>query len=375
MRKEKRKRTRYQRRRSSIFAKFLTSLLVVLLTLGVGVSGVYAYINGIATTSPAGQLPSEIATASELRGDLINILVCGIDYEEGRGNDANYGLTDVIMYVTFDRKGGNMSIMQIPRDTYVGPDYDTGTGPGIYKVNALYPNAVDTNNRMAALAQWVYDSMGLPVDNFVTIDMESFKDIVNAIDGVEMTVPRDIYSLDANGVALPDPTFVAGETYHLNGDGAELIMRSREYAVADIDRLSVQRYFYAAVFEKMMSFPLTDLIKLMPYYMTFVNTDLDLATLGLLAADFLKLEPSNIVIAKLPGEGFTEYFPEAEASLSYFSAHLQPTDQILNDYFRFYSEPVPAEALGLIEYQKTTEWLDGSVQRMDGIIEGEEITK
>ncbi len=343
--------------------------------LCVGVSGVYAYINNVSTTSVAGTLPSEIATSSEHRGDLINILVCGIDYEEGRGNDPDYGLTDVIMYVTFDRKNGNMSIMQIPRDTYVGSEYDTGTGPGALKVNALYPNAEDTENRMAALAQWIYDSMGLPVDNFVSIDMESFRDIVNAIGGVEMTVPRDIYSLDANGNALPDPTFVANETYLLNGDGAELIMRSRAYAVADIDRLSVQRYFYAAVFEKMLTFPISDIIKLMPYYMSFVNTDLNLTELGLLASDFLELEPANIVIAKLPGEGFSEYFPQAESTLSYYSAHLEPTDQILNDYFRFYSDPIPAEELGLIEYQKTTGWLDGSVQRMDGIMEGEEITK
>ncbi len=375
MKTNKKKKTRLQRRQNSLFIKFLTSLLVVIVALGGGMGSVYAYLNGVSTTSNAGTLPSEIATSSALRGDVINILVAGIDYEEGRGDDPNYGLTDVIMYVTFDRKGGNMSIMQIPRDTYVGPDYDTGTGPGALKVNALYPNADDTDNRMSALAQWVYDTFKLPVDNYVTIDMESFKDIVNAIEGVEMYIPRDIYALDASGNRLPEPTFVGGETYFLDGNSAELIMRSRAYNVADIDRLSVQRYFYAAVFEKMMSFPLSDLIKLMPYYMSFVNTDLDLATLGLLAADFLEIDPYNIVIAKLPGEGFEEYFPIAESTQSYYSGHLSPTDEILNDYFRFYSEPVPAEELGLIEYRRTTDWLDGSVQRMDGILEGEEITK
>ncbi len=374
MKNNKKKKTRLQKRQNSLFVKFLTSLLVVIVMLGGGVGSVYAYLNTVSTNSSAGTLPSDIATSSALRGDVINILVAGIDYEEGRGNDEDYGLTDVIMYVTFDRKGGNMSIMQIPRDTYVGPEYDTGSGPGALKVNALYPNADDTGNRMSALAQWVYDTFKLPVDNYVTIDMESFKDIVNAIDGVDMYVPRDVYALDANGNTLPDPTFVGGQTYFLDGNSAELIMRSRAYSVADIDRLSVQRYFYAAMFNKMMSFPLSDLIKLMPYYMSFVNTDLDLATLGLLAADFLEIDPYNIVIAKLPGEGFSEYFPVAESTQSYFSGHLSPTDEILNDYFRFYSEPVTAEELELIEYRKTTDWLDGSVQRMAGILEGEEIT-
>ncbi|MFR3225385.1 MAG: hypothetical protein ACLTNY_00185 [Blautia massiliensis (ex Durand et al. 2017)] len=41
-------------------------------------------------------------TAEEYKGDVVNILVCGIDYEEGRNysNDptSNDGMTDMILY-------------------------------------------------------------------------------------------------------------------------------------------------------------------------------------------------------------------------------------------------------------------------------------
>ena len=65
----------------------------------------------------------EIQTLEEYKGDVVNILVCGIDYEEGRNysNDptSNDGMTDMILYCQFDIKGGALRMLQIPRNSLV----------------------------------------------------------------------------------------------------------------------------------------------------------------------------------------------------------------------------------------------------------------
>ena len=48
-------------------------------------------------------IQEEVKTAEEYKGDVVNILVCGIDYEEGRNySDAssNDGMTDMILYLS-----------------------------------------------------------------------------------------------------------------------------------------------------------------------------------------------------------------------------------------------------------------------------------
>ena len=56
----------------------------------------------------ATSLVEEIQTLEEYKGDVVNILVCGIDYEEGRAyssDGSNDGMTDMILYCQFDIKG------------------------------------------------------------------------------------------------------------------------------------------------------------------------------------------------------------------------------------------------------------------------------
>ena len=54
-----------------------------------------------------------------------------------------------------------------------------------------------------------------------------------------------------------------------------------------------------------------------------------------------------------------------------FSTHLEATAEILNEYFRPYSDPVSADQLGLIELQNTVSSVnDGTGQSMDSIDDG-----
>ena len=74
-------------------------------------AGAYAasYVNRIVDSiepdNTHAVIDEEVKTAPEYQGDIVGILVCGIDYEEGRAygdTESNDGMTDMIMYVQFD---------------------------------------------------------------------------------------------------------------------------------------------------------------------------------------------------------------------------------------------------------------------------------
>ena len=77
---------------------------------GVQVSLVNKVEDSIRPDDSTPTIEEEVKTDEEYKGDVVNILVCGIDYEEGRNysNDptSNDGMTDMILYVQFDIKNG-----------------------------------------------------------------------------------------------------------------------------------------------------------------------------------------------------------------------------------------------------------------------------
>ena len=105
--------------------------LVVTLAVLAVISGVVVYAasmvnrveENIRPEEDAPSIIEEIQTLEEYKGDVVNILVCGIDYEEGRNysNDptSNDGMTDMILYCQFDIKGGALRMLQIPRNSLV----------------------------------------------------------------------------------------------------------------------------------------------------------------------------------------------------------------------------------------------------------------
>ena len=110
---EKRKRAQQKalrRKRRTVLA--MTLVCVV----GIGFT-IYTLLNSVFAGS-GGDLPKEIATPPELKKDVINFLVCGIDYEEGRNYGDKLGMTDVVLYVSFDTNSTRH--LRWARSTYRG---------------------------------------------------------------------------------------------------------------------------------------------------------------------------------------------------------------------------------------------------------------
>ena len=117
------------------------------------------------------EVPVDLRTPEDIQDDVVNILVCGVDMEEGRDTYK----TDVIMYVTMDIKAGTVKALQIPRDTFVGEPSKTG------KITGVYADG-DNKNGIMNLIETLNERFGLTVDHYATLDMEAFVDVVNWID-------------------------------------------------------------------------------------------------------------------------------------------------------------------------------------------------
>jgi len=319
----------------------LVVLAALLLLAGIGATVVYFYLDSQISEGDAGQLTSAVqSTTPELKSKVVHYLVCGIDFDkddDGRDYSNGLGMTDVIMYVTLDVEKGTMNILQIPRDTYVGKELPTG---GTYRLNAIYSHGADEVNRISNLATVLSDDFALPVDHYVTINMDMFREMFKILGGLEMYVPWDV--ADEKGNVIPQGT------YFLDANHIEWILRQRkEYAQGDLKRLELQQYFYKAMFRTFKSFPMSDVIKVMPTFITYVNTDMSVSDLISLASTFMQMDSSKIGFARCPGGSITRYSDITNRNESCYGINVENLATLLNNYYRPYADPVPASALGL----------------------------
>jgi LCP family protein required for cell wall assembly len=157
----------------------------------------------------------------------------------GIGTEADVTGTrsDTIMLLRRDRTTGDASLLSIPRDLWVDIP-----GRGMNRINAAY------NDGPRALVDTVQESLGLPVHHYIEVDFSGFKDLVDAIDGVEICFlypTRDVKT----GLNIEQPG-----CYVLDGVQALAFARSRSYeefrdgewridGTADIGRTQRQQRF------------------------------------------------------------------------------------------------------------------------------------
>ncbi len=329
---------------------FLLILAVVLIAACGYVWHLYSQVAPALDKGEAGELNLPQDTDIEAGGEnFYNMLLLGIDYDAEAG-DREYsegkGMTDVIMYVQIDRGTGMVNVLQIPRDTYYGEDMGGGIKARRAKINEVYANGPDQENKINNVANKIYELFKLPVDSYVTIDMQAFKAMLNNMGGVDMYVPWEIVTVDKK---TGTKNTVCDEGWHrISGDTAELILRNRNYAQADYKRLETQQYFYASLVKTFLEeYNLADYYNTCKVVAHYVNTDLDITEIWGLYATMLKIKPENIYIVRAPGGA-----ANINGHEQVYYVDRENCARILNEHFRDAEHPVPAEKLGLVTGQK-----------------------
>ena len=182
--------------------------------------------------------PSQGTIAYKLKhGEQVNVLLLG---RGGYENDAPY-LTDSIMAVTIDPASGRVSMVSIPRDLVIGMNLQSNPSRVWYnKINAAY-EVPYTNIICCVASQYqgrdggghaaeheVGKVTGLTFDRYIAVDFKAFRDMVNALGGVDICLSTNLddYSYPSYGGGYHPIHFKAG-CQHLSGEQALQIARSR----------------------------------------------------------------------------------------------------------------------------------------------------
>jgi LCP family protein required for cell wall assembly len=184
--------------------------------------------------------PAQGTIAYKLKhGQQVNILLLGMGGEQ---NDAPY-LTDSIMAVTIDPTTDRVMLASIPRDLVVHMNLQTPSSTTwTNKINAAYevpytsiiccvdPQYTGRDGGGRAAEHEVGKVTGLTFDRYIAVDFVAFRDMVNALGGVDVCLSTNLddneYPDYSNGYIRGGIHYKAG-CQHLNGEQALQVARSR----------------------------------------------------------------------------------------------------------------------------------------------------
>lgn len=212
---------------------YLFFMITFLLTCFLSLGGIFYYYYTV-TAGQKEKITSETAAEepSTISGPQI-ILIAGTDKEETASR------ADVIMILSVHSGNESTLLFNIPRDTRVSIPGREGTD----KINHAY-----SYGGMPLLKRTVEEFLDTSLDFTVEADMEGFREIVDAYDGV--TVQNDLEFIKDEGKPF---TYTEGKL-HLNGDQALYYVRMRKQDPrGDLGRNLRQKQVLEALLEKAKS--------------------------------------------------------------------------------------------------------------------------
>lgn len=231
---------------------------ILALTLGLGLFSVYTYRHlqeNLNVVNLDEQLGKDRPDEAELDkpGKPLNIMIMGSDSRDGAGNNID-GLTGggersdttLVLHLSADRQ--NAYGVSLPRDAMVERPTcytdDMEEIPGGFDMW----NAAFAYGGPACTIRQFEQLTGVRINHFVVLDFNGFKDMVDAIDGVEVCIPEDVDDPVGN-------IHLDAGTRELEGQEALDYVRIRHNISSngDIGRMKRQQAFIAAMANKVMS--------------------------------------------------------------------------------------------------------------------------
>ncbi|MFD2830264.1 LCP family glycopolymer transferase [Corticicoccus populi] len=293
-----------KRGRSTAF-KVLITIFLVLLLVFVGLA-VYVYLQLKGTADSMYDDDFE-DSQSQLRdtdvqineGDPISVVLFGTDDDEAR-NEVQMGQrSDTMMVVTLNPNTGEGKMVSIPRDTRA-EIVDQGT---VEKINHAYAYGGPVGAKNT-----VENFLDVPIDYFVSINMDGFETIVDELGGVTVT-SNDTF--EQSGY-----TFNHGQTYEMDGEEALAFARARKGVGSGGDggRQQRQQLLVQAIAKEMISLQtVTNFNSILDVLGDNIRTNIQFNEMNTLRSEY---QDAATNIDRLLLEGYDER--SAEDNLYYF---------------------------------------------------------
>lgn len=237
---------------------FGTIVLILIILLVAIIGGTFWFIHNKLSKMQQIDLKEEelgvSAQVEESLSDYRNIAIFGIDSREDTYDKGNR--SDCIILASINNKTKEVKLVSVYRDTYVQIE-----GHGLDKITHAYsygsaPLAISTLNT----------NFDLNIKEFVTVNFDAVKDIIDSIDGITMTITSE---------EVPHISGInqAG-TYNLTGEQALAYARIRYAEGGDYKRTERMRDVLTAVVNKVKTFDISRLNKLVDTLLPKVYTNL-----------------------------------------------------------------------------------------------------
>lgn len=226
-----------KKRKVRVLRIFLTSFFILLVGAGIYFYNVYSDV-----ASAVDKMHKSISrTVSSKRTesvkfskkDPISILLVGVDKRKG-----DSGRSDSMIVATVNPETKTTTLVSIPRDTKTKIVSTTDSSKNrVTKINAAY-----AYGGIEMTIDTVENFLNIPIDYYVQVNMEGFKDIVDAVGGIDV---NNKYAFELDGVSLD-----TGEQ-HLNGvEALEYARMRHQDPRGDFGRQERQREVISKVIHK-----------------------------------------------------------------------------------------------------------------------------
>lgn len=311
----KQKKKKKKKKKHKVVRTFLTALLIVFLVF----TGIFLKRWNDNGWTLGGFVATILGHDSNTLANLprVNILVVG----------QSQNLTDTILVCSYDPKVQEVSMLSIPRDTFVGTSKRSASGSD--KINAIYQRNPDL------LLKKVNQITGMNINYYIKVDTKGLRELVDSIGGIYFDVPMD---MDYDDVSQDLHIHLKAGYQLLDGDKAEQVVRFRhnndgssydkDYGDQDLGRMRTQRAFITETIKQLAK---AENITKVDQYIRIANehlsTNFNLWTLKDYAPYLIDYKTENMKTATLPGA------PEKINELWFYSCNVKQTREVVKELF------------------------------------------
>ena len=263
-----------------------------------------------------------------VKDGVYNILVVGHDDEAL--------LADVTMIVNVNSNDNSITVMQIPRDTLVTSGVLTNKINAAF--NTFYRDAKvngESDPYMSAVKSYeemLEKSLCINIQYSVLMGLSGFRGIVDAMEGVDVYVPADMYYSDPEQNLYIN---IPAGYQHLDGYNAECFVRFRSgYVQADLGRVNAQKIFLTAMFNKVKatikSANVSAISNIASEIFNCVTTDMSVSDIIYFAKILLNVDLASINMTTIPGN----------MADPYYVINRKSTLEFINEHYNIYNNEI-----------------------------------
>ena len=224
--------------------------------------------------------------------------------------------------MSLENNSGRLRFITIPSGTWV-----TTPGGGAGRIGTLYKEG-----GASLLVRQVSALLGISIHQYITIDMKTFADLIDLLNGIDLYVEEDMnYEDRASGLSI----HLKQGYQHMDGDMAQKYLRYRGSELGDVGRVQRQQRFVKALYEKVLQLStVPKLPSIAEVFQHRMETSAEIFDSAHLANVLRRLSSETPITIMLPGDHAAEddsiWIPN-QAEIEERIRELFPVTEIIED--------------------------------------------